>query len=346
MRRNIGFWVSLACASIAAIAAGPVARPEPPQMFEDDSKVFVLRALESAGQPGGPYADGLLVVRPGGRLSEEQRALVEARADALIEIYKDSDDPRIKECALSAMANGGVFAPASVRATLADLGAELCTTSNDGQTVFAGVKLVALGASAEHVPALMAAIKREDYAEGSFTTWETLSMLRERGVRTLARCGEAAIPPLIELFDNADSYGVSKFAAAVTLCRVGSRARIDYVLDAAGLSGAPPSKMAITYLPYAWPLLTSEEKDAANELVDRLLVHEKVSIRSMAARWAIKCDKDRFAEKVQALHDTDSSQHVKKNARQALMEAGLVEKDEGALLSEQVGQFFQQRRQE
>jgi hypothetical protein len=49
MGRNIGLWVSLACASIAAIAAAPVPGPEPPQMFEEDSKAFVLRALECAG---------------------------------------------------------------------------------------------------------------------------------------------------------------------------------------------------------------------------------------------------------------------------------------------------------
>jgi hypothetical protein len=279
-------------------------------------------------------------------LNEGQRALVEARAEALIEIYEQSDDPIIKERALSAMANGGIFAPASVRATLADLGAELCTTSKDGQTVFAGVKLVALGASAEHVPALMAAIKRDDYAEGSFTTWETLPMLKGKAVLTLARCGESAVPALIEVFDNAEEYGAGKLKAAAMLCGVGSRAGIEYVLDAVSDSNSNVATMAITYLPYVWPLLTSEEKDAANELMDQLLVHESVSIRSMAARWALRCDTERFGQKVQALHDTDSSQHVKKNARQALMEAGLIEKDEGAALSEQVGQFFQQRRQE
>jgi hypothetical protein len=37
---------------------------------------------------------------------------------------------------------------------------------------------------------------------------------------------------------------------------------------------------------------------------------------------------------------------VKKNARDALMEAGLIEKDEGTALADQVQKFFQQRRSE
>jgi hypothetical protein len=65
-----------------------------------------------------------------------------------------------------------------------------------------------------------------------------------------------------------------------------------------------------------------------------------------AARWALKCDKDRFAERVQTLYNTDAPEHVKKNARDALMGAGLIEKDESAAFADQVQQFFIDRRKE
>jgi len=330
----------------AAIALSSLPDISTAQLYEEDAKAYVLRALESEGRRGAPAADGLLVMAPGGRLSEQQRAVAEARANALIEIYKETDDPEIKRRALRAMTNGGLFAPASVRATLADLGAELCTTSNDGRTVFSGVKLVSLDPPERHIPALMAALRRIDYAPYTFDPWETLPMMKGDAILTLGRCGQPAIPALTEAFDHADEYGVSKLKAAAMLCRVGSRTGIPYLLDAAGLSGSEPSDMAIMYLPYAWPLLTPREKRRAETLLDRLLEHENIVIRSMAARRALKCDKDRFAQKVQMLYSSDPSEHVRKTARQALMDAGLIEKDKSTLFGERVADFFQQRRKE
>lgn len=336
----------VSCMIVALLGLSTMLVPALAQMYEEDSKAFVLMVLENAGRRDGPMPDSLLAFRLGGTLTDEMRAVVDARANALIEVYRETDDPEIKRRALRSMTNGGSFAPAAVRTTLANFGAELCETSKDGQTVFAGVKLILLSPSGEHVPALVAAIKRKDYAERSFTMHETLPMLKGKATRTLGSCGEAAVPALTELFDKAGEHGVDKLDAAAMLCRVGNRTGAEYVLDASGLSGSRPSKMAIMYLPYAWRLLNQEEKDRAAQLMDELLEDENIEIRSMAARWALKCDKDRFAQKVQALHNTDSSEHVKKNARDALMGAGLIEKDESAALADKVQQFFIDRRKE
>jgi len=338
--------ILILCFPLLTIGAVPPAQFVPPQPYQEDSKEVVLKALQSPGQPGAPYADGLLMIGGGGALDDQQRAFLEARATALIEAYRESDDREIKLRALQAMSNGGLFAHAAVRAKLAELGAEICTTSNDGQMVAGGVKLISLRPEGKHVDALMAAITRNDYIERSFTPWESVAMVRSNAVSTLARAGEPAIPALTNLFDNADMYGVSKLDAAVALCRAGSRARIRYILDAAGLGGGTPSPMAIMYLPYTWPFLTVEEKDQVSQLMEKLLKHDDITVRSMAARWALKCDKERFAERIRALSTADASDDVKKNARDALMEAGLIEKDEGTALADQVQKFFQQRRSE
>jgi hypothetical protein len=336
----------VSCMIVALLGLSTMLVPALAQMYEKDSKAFVVMVLENAGRPDGPRADSLLAFRLGGTLTDEMRAVVEARANALIEVYNETDDPEIKRRALRSMTNGGSFAPAAVRTTLADFGAELCETSKDGRTVIAGVKLVSLSPSTAQVPALVAAIKRKDYAERSFTMHETLSTLKSKAVLALGSCGEAAVPALTDILDNAAEHGVGKLRVAAMLCRAGSRGGVEYVLDAARDSNSNVATMAITYLPYVWPLLESEEKNDASQLMDRLLEHENISIRSMAARWALKCDKDRFAERVQTLHNTDASEHVKKNARDALMEGGLIEKDESAAFADQVQQFFIERRKE